>query len=66
MAKERSALHGLRQRDDVIIKPADKGSAVVMQSTLDYLKEVDCHLNHATYCEQLTADLMSQHTSDVK
>ena len=48
MSEEWSALHGLRQKDDIIIEPADKGSAVVVQSTQDYIKEADCQLNNTT------------------
>ena len=36
---ERIALRRLRQRMDVVIKPADKGSAVVILSKKDYIKE---------------------------
>jgi hypothetical protein len=37
--KERLALKQLRNNDQIVIKPADKGSAVVIMDRLDYLKE---------------------------
>ena len=40
-SEERIALRSLRQRTDIIIKPADKGSAVVTLSKTDYIKEAD-------------------------
>ena len=42
---ERNALRNLQQRTDIVIKPADKGSAVVMLSKEDYIKEADRQLN---------------------
>ena len=45
MSKERSALHDLRQRNDIIIKLFDKGSMVVMLSKEDYIKEANHQLN---------------------
>jgi hypothetical protein len=35
LIKERSALRDLQERDDIIIKPADKGSAVVVMDKND-------------------------------
>ena len=43
--EERKALKDLRNRDDIIIKEADKGSAVVVMSKADYIKEADRHLS---------------------
>jgi hypothetical protein len=36
---EREALLVLQNNTDIVIKPADKGSAVVIQNTTDYIKE---------------------------
>ena len=38
---ERTALKNLQQWNDIIIKPADKGSAVVTLSRQDYIDEAD-------------------------
>jgi hypothetical protein len=34
---ERSALRDIQERDDIIIKPADKGSAVVVMDKTTYI-----------------------------
>ena len=64
--KERSALKHLRQRTNVIINPADKGSAVVVLSKEDYIKEANRQLNESVYYRKLPADPKSQYTMEVK
>ena len=54
--EERTALKHLRQRTDIIIKPADKGIAVVVLSKDDYIREADQQLNNPTHFRQLTMD----------
>jgi hypothetical protein len=34
---EKGAIQELKVRDDIVIKPADKGSAVVVMDKVDYL-----------------------------
>ena len=41
---ERSALMDIQERDDIIIKPADKGSAVVVMDKTTYLQEAERQL----------------------
>ena len=63
---ERTTLKNLGQQNDIIIiKPADKESAVVMLSRQDYINQTDRQLNGMTYYQQLTPDPTSQHTSEV-
>ena len=51
-ASEQEALKTLRNDPTIIIKEADKGSAVVVWDREDYLKEADNHLlNSASYSE---------------
>jgi reverse gyrase len=38
---ERSALRDIQERDDIIIKPADKGSAVVVMDKTTYIQEAE-------------------------
>lgn len=57
ISNERKALKNLRHRDDIAIKPADKGAAVVILSLKDYLKEAKRHLSltlHPNYEKQNT------------
>jgi hypothetical protein len=38
---ERTALQNLRSNEDIIIKPADKGSAVVVMDKSAYIQEAE-------------------------
>ena len=62
--QERAALSKLRKRQDIIIKPADKGSAVVVVSRDDYVAEVQRQLQNDLYYKKLetdcTADIMAK------
>ena len=46
---ERSALHSLQKRKDIVIKPADKGSAVVVMESDYYVSEAERQLNDSTF-----------------
>ena len=46
---ERLALTSLQNRQDIMIRPVDKGSAVVVLSSKDYDKEVMWLLSDKTY-----------------
>ena len=43
---ECDALHLLMSEDELIIKPTDKGSAVVVRCKYDYLLDGKCELNN--------------------
>ena len=62
-SKERKALRSLRSRSDIVIKPADKGSATVVMSRQDYLMKVMQHLDNRDFYERLDEHLMNQLTS---
>ena len=53
---ERIALKSLQTRRDIVIKPADKGSAVVVMSLEDYRKEANRQLSDNQHYQQLEAD----------
>ena len=53
---ERSALHSLKKKEDIIIKPADKGSAVVVMDREHYISEAERQLNDSTYYKALDHD----------
>ena len=53
---ERSALHSLKKREDIIIKPADKGSAVVVMDREHYISEAERQLNDSTFYKALDHD----------
>ncbi|PIK56618.1 hypothetical protein BSL78_06474 [Apostichopus japonicus] len=53
---ERTALSLLMSRSDIIIKPADKGSAVVIHDRQDYIKEAMRHLSNSDIFTLLDSD----------
>eukprot|EP00061_Rhincodon_typus_P005975 g26130.t1 len=59
---QRNASHVLKTRCNIIIKPADKGEAIVMQNRTDYCKEVYRQLNRQEHYRQLPAILTKEHT----
>ncbi len=62
---ERSALRNLTKNRDIIIKPADKGSAVVVLNTSDYIKEGERQLNDHTFYQKLDTNRTTQHNETV-
>ena len=46
---ERSALCDLQNRQEIIIKPADKDSAVVVMDRVHYIPEAERQLGDSTY-----------------
>ena len=48
---ERSALRDIQKRDDIIIKPADKGSAVVVMDKTTYIQEAERQLSDCRFYE---------------
>ena len=46
---DRSALYNLQKQEDFVIKPADKGSAVVVMNRDHYVCETERQLNDSTF-----------------
>ena len=63
---ERLALAELKQLRDVIIKPADKGSAVVLLNKSDYISEAKRQLDDTKFYSRVDTDLTQEHFSKVK
>ena len=59
--RERAALNRLRNNKDIIIKPADKGGATVIQNTSDYITEAMRQLSNEEYYRKVEYDLTSEH-----
>ena len=53
---DRGALQSLKKRDDIIIKPADKGSAVVVMAREHYISEAERPLNDSNFYTPLDHD----------
>lgn len=54
--EERKSLDSLSRRSDVVIKPADKGGAIVILDKVDYLKEGYRQLENKDFYTELTED----------
>ena len=52
-SEERNAINSLSRNPDIIIKEADKGSAIVIMNTNDYLAECHRQLGDTTYYKPL-------------
>ncbi|KAJ8024104.1 hypothetical protein HOLleu_36734 [Holothuria leucospilota] len=63
---QRSALKELQKNDNLIIKPADKGGAIVIQDRADYIHEADRQLQDALYYKSLDTDPTSQHIQELR
>ena len=53
---ERTALLQLSKRSDIVIKPADKGGAVVIWSCPLYVAKANCQLSDVRFYERLDCD----------
>ena len=54
--EEKKALKELRNNKDVTIKPADKGGAVVVLNTTDYVSKCTRQLSDTSYYDRLDSD----------
>ena len=63
---EREGLHSLMYDDQIIIKPADKGSAVVVWSKDDYLLEASNQLSDTSVYQKNEGDLLKKVNNEVK
>ena len=54
--EERSAIKRLNDNPNLIIKPADKGSGIVLMNTCDYVYEAYKQLNDYNFYEELSSD----------
>ena len=64
--KERKAITELRNNPSIVIKPADKGGAVVILSRSDYLREGFNQLSQTEYYQLLDTDITETHRTIVQ
>ena len=64
--EEKQALNDLRNDTSIIIKGADKGSAVVVWDRDDYLKEAEKQLSDKDVYEEVTGDYISPLINKIK
>ena len=63
--EERLAIKQLSKNNEITIKPADKGGAIVIMNTLDYIKEADRQLSDSNTYKKASIDLTNQHQNEV-
>ena len=61
-AEEKRSIKDLFSDKTITIKPADKGGAVVIQNTTDYINEAKRQLSNRNFYKQVTEDLTDKHT----
>ena len=62
---EKDSITTLAQDNEIVIKPADKGGAVVIQNISDYIAEAKSQLYDRKYYHKIDHDLTEKHTSQV-
>ena len=62
---EFSALNSLRARNDIVIKPADKGGALVVWKADLYREEANRQLSDTTFYSRVDKDLTSTHQTTI-
>ena len=62
---DRGALQSLKKRDDIIIKPADNGSAVVVMDREHYISEAERQLNDSNFYTSLDHDPTLEYAKQV-
>ena len=63
---ERKAIKELRDNETIVIKPADKGSAVVILNREDYLTEGYKQLSDVNFYQKQDSDLTEKHRTEVQ
>ncbi|XP_071145079.1 uncharacterized protein [Mytilus edulis] len=64
-SEENEAVRLLKNRDDIIIKPADKGSAVVVIDRCDYIQEAERQLSDERFYKKLDSDPTPQFNKEI-
>lgn len=62
---EKVALKQLKQAHNIVIKPADKGSAVVILNKIDYIREGLKQLEDARFYKETTENLTDTHKLEI-
>jgi len=65
-SEERQALRSLRNNQQIVIKPADKGSAVVIQDRIDYVNEGNRQLSNSLAYSKIRSDPTLKNTKTVQ
>ncbi|KAJ8048496.1 hypothetical protein HOLleu_00836 [Holothuria leucospilota] len=64
--EERVAIRDLKSNSNIVIRQADKGGAVTILNTVDYIKEAESQLNNSSFYKKLTYNPCAQFKKDLK
>ncbi|XP_068135476.1 uncharacterized protein [Hyperolius riggenbachi] len=64
--QERKAILSLKSNDNIVIKPADKGGAVVILDKSSYIQEANRQLSNNTYYKRLETNPTLQYSRELK
>ena len=62
---ELKAIQELKNNNNIVILPADKGSAVTVLNLSDYIKEGNRQLSDRAFYQEMTVDLTATHNSEI-
>ena len=63
--EEQKAIDSLLNNPDIVIKPADKGSAIVVMNLRDYIAEGESQLQNPEYYIEVPSDRTKRHKEEV-
>ena len=62
---EQGAIQEIKENDDIVIKPVDKGSAVVVMDKVDYLEEASRQVTDERFYKKLDSDLTKEFSTRI-
>ena len=63
---ERKAIKSQATNEKITIKPVDKGGKILIQDTMDFIKECERQLNDTTYYERLNSNSTKKLNNNIK
>eukprot|EP00061_Rhincodon_typus_P016180 g44256.t1 len=63
---QRNAIHALKSNRNIVIKPTDKGGAIIVQNKMDNCKEAYLQLNNQERYRQLPTDPTKEHSHQLR
>ena len=63
---EKNAIKALQNDQNIVIKKADKGSAIVVMDRCDYITEAERQLNDIDFYQKTPTDLTTKHVGEIR
>ena len=63
---EKNAIKALQNDQTIVIKKADKGSAIVIMNKNDYITEAERQLNDTDFYQKTPTDLTTKHVAEIR